>query len=380
MRKWIFLLLFFFSYTFSTGQNINEAAVDNRMLSIPASQSFSTTAIAEYVKQNFNTDRKKLRAVYIWVASNIRYTTDSANVINLGPDPDAKVTAALRRRKGVCENFAAIFNDICTKAGLTTFIVDGYTKQNGSIDKTGHSWCAVFIDNRWLSCDPTWDVESGSNTKYFLVEPSEMIASHMPFDPMWQLLDHPVSHRQFYNGNTFQDRNTPLFNYADSIAAFCKMDSLQRFRSTAFRIESSGLQNDLVKSRLNYNKMHIEIIREDKDVELYNSSVEDLNEATRVYNNFVQYRNNQFMPAMTDKALQDILNGADTKLVNAHKNLEEIASSAASFKFSTEDLLNRLNTLALRIKEQRSFLALYLNTDINNRASLFYKSVSRNGK
>jgi hypothetical protein len=376
MRKWIFLMVFSCCYSFSKAQPFNESQVDNRMLAIPSSQTTSTTSIADYVKQNFHTDREKLRAIYIWVASNIRYTSDSANVINLGPDPDAKVTAALRRRRGVCENFAAIFHDICGKAGLTSFMVDGYTKQNGSVDKTGHSWCAVFADNTWLLCDPTWDVDNGSHTKYFFAEPSEMITSHMPFDPMWQLLEHPVSHRDFYNGSTFQNKSAPYFNYADSIAAYIKMDSLQRYRATAFRIEQSDMQNNLVKNSLAYNKMNIEMIRQDKDVDLYDRSVADLNEATSIYNNFVQYRNKQFMPAITDKALEESLNGVDAKFSDAHKNLDEIARSVATFQFSTDDLRNRLNALALRVKEQKAFLALYLKTDKNNRASLFYKQVS----
>src|SRR5437588_6794749 len=109
---------------------------------VPAEASSSPSAIAEYVKQHFQTDRNKLSAIYNWVTSNISYSTDSINIINLGPDQDAKVTAAFRRRKGVCENYAVIFNDICSKAGITTFVIDGYTKQNGLIDKVGHTWCA----------------------------------------------------------------------------------------------------------------------------------------------------------------------------------------------------------------------------------------------
>ena len=78
-------------------------------------------------------------------------------LINSDINPEARITVALRRRKGVCENFAAIFNDICLKAGLTSFVVSGYTKQSGAVDKTGHSWCAVFINKNWYLCDPTWD-------------------------------------------------------------------------------------------------------------------------------------------------------------------------------------------------------------------------------
>jgi Transglutaminase-like superfamily. len=380
MRKWILILIFFCFATLSKAQTPDEWGVDNKALNIPPSQTTSTAAIAEYVKENFDNDRKKLRAVYIWVAANIKYTLDSANVINLGLDPEAKITAAFRRRKGVCENYAAIFNDICTRAGLTSFIVDGYTKQNGFVDKTGHSWCAVFIDNTWLLCDPTWDNENGSNTKYFLVPPMDMIGSHMPFDPMWQLLNYPVSHDQFYSGNIYQNKNTPYFNYADTIAAYVRSDSLQRFRSTAFRIQKSGVQNDLVRNRLEFNKMHIEIIREDKDVNLYNSSVADLNEAKSAYNNFVQYYNKQFTPSITDKALEALLEGIDTKLSNAHKKLDEIARSEATFTFSTDELRKALNALAVKVQEQEDFLKLYLNTATAKRQSLFYKQVTSSGK
>jgi hypothetical protein len=379
MRKCLFLLLFLSFAIVSKAQLFEDWQADNLMMRIPVDLTYSTKGIADYVKQNFDTDRKKLRAVYTWVATNIKYDSDSANNINLGPDPEAKITAALRRRKGVCENYAAIFNDICVKAGLTSFMIDGYTKQNGLIDKTGHSWCAVLVDNNWQLCDPTWD-EGAGNTRWFAVDPSEMIASHMPFDPMWQLLDHPVSHKQFYSGNVYADKNQPFFNYNDSITAYIKMDSLQRFRSTAYRIEQSGIYNDLVKNRHEFNKMNIEIIREDKDVDLYNSSVADLNTATTIYNNFVQFRNKQFTPAISDNALESLLNGIDNRLSSAHKKLNEIDKTEAVFKFSTEEIRNRLNALAVRIKEQKDFLKVYLTTAAASRQTLFYKQVTKSEK
>lgn len=379
MKKVIFLLLFSCSILFLKAQSINDWQVSSIMSKIPVQQTFSTTGIAEYVKQKFTGDSKNLQAIYIWVISNIKYDTDSANIINMGPDPEAKITAALRRRRGVCENYAAIFNDICLRCGLTSFVVDGYTKQNGFVDRVGHSWCAVYVDKSWLLCDPTWDEGTG-NTKYFLVQPSAMIETHMPFDPMWQLLDHPVSHQQFYSGNFYTGKDQPVFNYADSISAYIKMDSLQRLRSTAFRIEQSGLYNNMVKNRRDFTKMNIEIIREDKDVDLYNSSVADLNTATTIYNNFVDYRNKQFTPAITDNAMQALLDGIDSKLAAANKKLDEIAKTEATFTFSTDDVRDKINALTHRSKEQKDFLKTYLNTAAINRPSLFYKQVTRSEK
>lgn len=375
MKKWLFSLVFFCFSIILKAQVSDDLQPDTFLTHIPSSEATSTATIAEYVKKNFVGDLKKVGAIYSWVTSNLRYSTDSANVINLGPDPNAKITAALRRRKGVCENYAAIFNDICLKSGLTSFVIDGYTKQNGSIDRIGHAWCAVLIDNTWMLCDPTWDEGSGTNTKYFLTEPSAFIESHIPFDPMWQLLNYPISHQQFASEN-FYTKEKQYFNYADTIAAYLKMDSLHQLQSSAYRVEQAGLHNPLIKDRLNLLKMHIEMIRQDKDVDLYNSSVADLNEATKIYNNFVQFRNNQFTPAVTDQQLQSFLNGIDKKIAEANKKLDEIERSQATFTFSTEAERERLTTLNEKVKEQNKFLNQYLNTAKANRQSLFYKHVT----
>lgn len=368
MRNWLFLLMIFCCTEFLQAQTVGERQIYNSSY-IPSSVTQSSTSIAEYVKNNFKTDIQKVSAIYRWVTLNIRYDNDSANIINLGVDQEAKVTAALRRRRGVCENYAAIFNEICLKSGLTSFVVDGYTKQ-GSIDKTGHAWCVVKIDSNWLLCDPTWDV--GGYTKYFLVEPYEMIATHMPYDPMWQLLNYPVTHQQFYSGNIYEDRSKQFFNYPDSIAAYTMQDSLQKYKSSAKRIEQNGLYNNMVKNKFNYNKMQVEIIRQDKDVDLYNSSVADLNMASGILNSFVQFRNNQFTPAISDNALQAMLEGIETKILSANKNLDEIGKSEAVFTFSTDAVSEKLNLLTKKVIDQREFLQLYLNTSKANRQSLFY--------
>jgi transglutaminase/protease-like cytokinesis protein 3 len=371
MRDFIFLISFLFCAVLSKAQSFDDRQIDNLVFRIPVDKTYTTADIADYINKNFTTERKKLLAIYSWVASNIKYDTDSANVINMGLDHSAKITAALRRRRGVCENYAAIFNDLCLKCGIISFIVDGYTKQNSVVDKTGHSWCTVFTDNTWLLCDPTWD-ESTGNTKYFLVEPLLMIETHMPFDPLWQLLNYPVSHSMFYTGNIYYHKNLPYINYVDSVTAYIKLDSLQRLKSTAYRIEQSGLYNNMVKNRHDQTKMNIEIIREDKDVDLYNSAVAELNTATNTYNNFVEYRNKKFSPAITDNALQALFNGIDARLSSAHEKLDEIAKTEASFKFSTDAIRDRLNALELRVNVQKDFLKTYLSTAAPNRASLFY--------
>src|SRR5665647_1467877 len=193
MKPLLFLCLYICCSPILKGQDFNDfAAIDHKALHIPATETYSTASIAGYVQSNFKTDREKLRAIYTWVITNIRYDTDSMYHINWSMYPEEKISATLRRRKGVCENYAALFTDIALKSGIQSFVVSGYTKQWGSVNRAGHSWCAVYLQQEWFLCDPTWDKDCRGNTKYFLVNPAQFIESHMPFDPLWQLLEYPL--------------------------------------------------------------------------------------------------------------------------------------------------------------------------------------------
>ncbi|MEO6221156.1 MAG: transglutaminase-like domain-containing protein, partial [Ginsengibacter sp.] len=134
-------------------QGINEYVVVN----IPVSQTNTTADIATYIKNNFNSESEKVRAIYSWITLNMRYDKDSPHLAILTVDRGRKIAAALKRRKGVCEHFAAIFNDICIKSGIKSFVIEGYTKQSGSVDKSPHAWCAALVDYKWFLYDPTWD-------------------------------------------------------------------------------------------------------------------------------------------------------------------------------------------------------------------------------
>ena len=83
--KTLVIFLSFVCLTFSTyAQDGNDYRETDRIaLNIPASQTNSTTDIAAYINNHFDTDSKKVRAIYIWVISHIKYSTDSIHRIIL---------------------------------------------------------------------------------------------------------------------------------------------------------------------------------------------------------------------------------------------------------------------------------------------------------
>ncbi len=345
--------------------------VDNSILTIPKNFTNTTSAIAAFIQSNFKKEKEKLRAIHRWITYNISYDTDSMLVFNWGAYPEKKVTAALRRRKGVCENFTAIFSEIAIKCGLQSFIVSGYTKQLGRIDRVGHTWCAVNADGEWLFCDPTWDIGYAVNPNYFLIQPSLFIQSHMPFDPLWQLLDHPVSKDAFYTGNFHSRIEQPVYNFADSVKAFLKQTELQQLESTITRIKHDPLVNDLEKNNLDFIEMLVGLFYEDRDVALYNGAVDDLNKATAILNNFIEYRNSQFIPVKPDNEISNLLAPVDIKIESAHRKLDQLDQSAVNSQYNTYSIRERLKNFKTTVQAQKVFLEKYLSTPESERKKIF---------
>ncbi|HSN62015.1 MAG TPA: transglutaminase domain-containing protein [Ferruginibacter sp.] len=182
------------------------ANIDTKVLQLHDSLTRSTTDIANYITKSFKTDKEKTRAIFIWTASSIEYDAANMFAINFYETKEEKIAKPLRTRKGICENYAALFNDICNKVGIKSYVIEGYTKQNGFTDYIPHAWCAALVDSSWFMFDPTWGsgyINKGKfykkiNNDYYKVSPATLIKSHMPFDYLWQFLHYPITNQEFY--------------------------------------------------------------------------------------------------------------------------------------------------------------------------------------
>ena len=170
------IFLCFYHFEIKSQDIANYAYIDVKALQIPTTAYYSADSIAKFVLANFSSNSEKVRAVYKWITTNIRYSKDSLYYFRgWGKDPEEKMNTILRRRKGVCENYAELFAGIVSKCGIQAVVVSGYCKISGMVNWSGHGWCAVKIDNQWLFCDPTWDEGFKVSASYFLVPPEEFI-------------------------------------------------------------------------------------------------------------------------------------------------------------------------------------------------------------
>ena len=379
-----FTLLFILTMQtiFAQKATINEfSAIDKKALQLPDSLTKTTDLIASYITSNFSTDKDKSRAIFIWVASNIQYDIENMFAINFYEKKEDKIAKPLKTRKGICENYASLFTDICIKSGLKSFVIEGYTKQNGFTDYVPHAWSAALIDTSWFLFDPTWGsgyVNGGKffkkiNNDYFKAHPTTLIKSHIPFDYLWQFLNYPITNQEFYEGKTQQNKTKTYFSFKDSIQAYEKQSHIDQLISSAYRVEKNGVKNSLMFDRLQHLKLEIENDRQNKTVNLYNSAVVDYNDAIKDLNEFINYRNNQFTPKKTDPEIQNMLDVPDNKLKEAKNKLGEISSTDVNTANMVRQLTKSIEDASKQTKEQQDWLKLYFSKSKLGRKSMFYK-------
>ena len=378
----IITLLLFIQTIFAQKPTVNiYAAIDKKALQLPDLLTKTTDGIASYVTANFSTDNEKARAIFIWIASNIQYDFDNMFAINFYEQREDKIAKPLKNRKGICENYAALFNDVCSKTGIKSFIIEGYTKQNGFADYIPHAWCAALIDSAWSMFDPTWGsgyISNGKfvkkiNNDYFKVNPSTLIKSHMPFDFLWQFLNYPVINQEFYEGKTLQNKSKPFFSYSDSINAYEKQNHIEQLTASAERIERNEVKNSLIYDRLQHIKLEIEHDRQSQSVNLYNSAVSDYNVGINKFNEFINYRNKQFTPKKTDPEIQSMIDDADNKLKGAKEKISEIKNPDTNTILIMSQLTKSIDDAATHVKEQQDWLKIYFTKGKSGRKSMFYE-------
>lgn len=362
MKFFPFISFIFFAFFSAPAQN-NISQNEDVYVPIPAIQTNTSEDIADYINKHFNSDKQKVWAIYKWITTNIKYDADSIHYVILDEDNEQRVTFALRRKKGVCENFAAIFNDLCSKCGIRAFSIEGFTKQLGSIDRTPHVWCGAFVDGQWSFYDPTWDAGYVSNgnfvnqvhNNYFEIKPADFIQSHLPFDPLFQFLNYPVTYKEFMSGNFYRQDPKRFFNYKDSIDSYKKMDRMTQYLSTVSRIKTTGWPASKIDTKLKRVRLEIELINQDSDIDLYNSATSDYNHAIEYLNIFLTYRNNQFQPTKSNEEIENIFQNIQKLIVSANIKLKKVNDSKATLMLDTGDIQKKLEDLLSNLKEQQEF-------------------------
>lgn len=174
-----------------------------------------------------------LLSVCQWVAENVKYDVKKLSEISDRRRPQKvynmtmeeleaeKLNKVIKQKKGVCEDYALLFDAIVSQLGYRSYVVSGMYKNNkGRINKTlGHAWNAVELAGVWKLYDTTWGAGYVSDknkfvknysTDWYDVSPEEMIKTHLPYDPIWQLSTSPINYTHFADNTMNSDVDSEM--------------------------------------------------------------------------------------------------------------------------------------------------------------------------
>lgn len=377
-----FILFSLFITLLSFGQGSTDyTLVDAKMAIIPSNQTTSTTAIAAYINTNFKTETDKIRAAFYWTASNIRYDVTTRYAVNFSETAQDKITRTLKTRKGVCSHYAAVFKELSDKIGIESYIIQGYNKQNGTVGKLAHAWTAAKIDTKWYLFDPTWGsgyVHNGQfikklNNVYFKADPAKIIASHIPFDYLWQFLYYPITSSEFYAGKVQINTSKKYFDFEREISKYNAMSETDQLYAAAERIEKNGLKNALVLERYDFKKKKLEYLRRNANIEKLNAIVNEMNLAVVLLNDFVHYRNNQFKPTFSDDEISKMIQTPQEKLAKCQDAIYAVGSVGSENSANMTSVKKSLSKALAQANEHASFVQNYLSKSKSSRKTMFSK-------
>lgn len=381
MRKFVSFIFLFLSVLSVAQTKTVYTDIDNKISKIPVELRNSTTGIAKFITDIFKTDTEKIRAVFYWTATNISYDVSNMFSPNQLETVQEKIENTLKSKKGVCIHYAEVFNDISNKIGIKCRVIEGYTKQNGKVDNLAHAWCAAKIENKWFVFDPTWGAGGITNGKfikklnnaYFKVEPSKIIASHMPFDYLWQFLNYPVTNGEFYGGKTQLDKTKKYFDFEKEIVLYYNISENDQLFESAGRIEKNGLKNAMILEDYNIKKKQWNNLMQNANIEKLNTIVAELNEAVVLLNDFIMYRNKKFKPTFSDEVINKMIQTPREKLAKCQKDIFNLGMVGSENKSNLISIKKTIAEALIQADEHALFVKDYLSKSKLIRKTMFSK-------
>ena len=350
---------------------------------IPDRYTYSVDSLATYINKNFPGERDKIRAIYIWITNNLKYNVYITFVPrDEAHNENAEIENTLKTREGVCRHFAMLFCALAERVGVPAFSVVGYNKANGALLPDPHEWCIAKVNAKWYLYDPTFDMGYISNyqfiasprTKHFQLSPQEFLNTHMPYDPMWQLMLRPYSYEEFDSGIRDEKRKVPAFQYIDSIAVYARQSSVNRLKSGYARVLQNGKPNRLVDYYLAITKSNIEISQKAETYNNYKEALRLQNQAISLINQFLEYRKAEFKPKKKEAEVRRMIHEPESFVLQADSVLNLLNDAPApQYGDAVSSLKASIVKTATTILNQKKFVERYYATRSSERSSLFHQ-------
>lgn len=358
-RSLLTLIAWAFGYAVTAQLN----AQDSLALRINARETSSTKGISGYIKTHFSSDSARARAIFVWVANNISYDVEKLRSLTAATQKSS-IEEVLATRKAVCQGYSELMIGLLEECNIAALLVPGFARMHdGSMTPLSHAWVAAEINNKWWLFDPTWSAGSVDNWKFtrrfsnrfYKVAPEEMVKDHMPFDPMYQFLDYPVSANDFYDGKTAVSNSGKYFNYRDSLKLHNALNQVERLKHTIARIQGNGVRTDLIQKHIDHISKYLQTF--DSKVGL-DSASSHYKAAVEAFNKYIKNKNERFVSTKPEE-VQSMIESALQHVIIAREMLGAIVPKDQQMNKIVYEMKNSLYQFSQRVDQEHAFVKTY---------------------
>lgn len=354
--------------------------VAESQVDIPTAYTYSADSLAFYINSHYQGDAACLKALYTWMTSNMKYnvytTFESRNDI-YSEEKDVRNT--LKTRSGVCRNFALVFKTVSDAMDIPAFVIEGYVKDGTSLMTDPHAWCCAKVNGKWYQYDVTFGMgtiannqfTSRPNMNYCQVDPLKLLENHMPFDPIWQLIERPYKFHAYDQSSSLPPASGKGINPNDSIRAYVYQTKVQQQYKILQRVRTNGTANPLVDYYLQLTESNIKVYQNQAIYDVYKKAIKSFNRAADLYNEFVQYRKAQFQPEKEKDEVMLLLTQSEQANTSAHNLLITLTDVPEDYISAIQNLQTEVMQVMARIGKHKAFVDDYYKASPGKRKNFF---------
>lgn len=343
--------------------------------------SFAQSLSVEGIINRIEFEQDSIKSIFDWVTDNVKYDVAKMQSIKKGGKAtnrsqyktraeyeNAKLQKVIKTKKGVCQDYSLLFDALVKELGYQSYVIRGYTKNNKGkvVYSMGHAWNAVKVNGTWKFYEPTWGagyVKDESkfvkkyNPKWYDVSPDEMLKNHMPYDPMWQLSEKPMTYEEF-NDNKTASYAGEKFDYQAMLDAYFKQSEKEQMQTQLQRSETMGDGTRLLerwrKSLAKSTDLH--------DVRQKSGSLketaEKCKESVELFNDYISAKNKGFRSKKwTAQYAESTLLQIKDQMTSAVAIFESVEVKDSKVKRSINQQISQCNKLLTRLDSELKYIS-----------------------
>jgi len=129
-------------------------------------EKMDTVKLAKELTKTKKTEADKIEVTYQYMVQQFSY--DFVKLKNLEYDYIPVIDDVLKKKLGICYDYSAVYASMLRSQGIKCKLVMGYT----SYVKEYHAWNEVYVNDKWVVVDTTYDSQMYANRVQYKFEKS----------------------------------------------------------------------------------------------------------------------------------------------------------------------------------------------------------------